>query len=151
VNHGDHQHAHGNRGGGSLHAFFTMATALAGFVGTPSTTSTPGRALNTTFQPSATRPVLVMYSCRVVSSLTILGGQIGRIELRSDAASPPTTVRCRMAGGSTGTLAVGLNIQDEVEAVLVYLVPEGHNVRLVTVNETGTPTFSLVAQTEITL
>jgi hypothetical protein len=146
----DHVHAHGSRGGGTLHAFFTMASALAGFVGTPSIAH-PARSLNTTFQPSATRPVLGIYSVRIVSSSTLVGGQIGRVELRCDAGSPPTTVQDRIAGGSSGTLLVGLNIVDTSEAVLFFLIPEGFNVNLTTVNELGTPTFTLTNVTEITL
>jgi len=148
--HADHVHAHGQRGGGDLHTFFTMAPPLAGFIGTP-VVAHPVRVLNTTFQPSATRPVLGIYSVRIASSLTLTGGQAGRVELRSDAASPPVTVQCRAAGGSTGTVIVGVSIVDTAEAVLVYLFPEGHNGQLTTVNETGTPTYTLTRVTEITL
>ena len=127
-----------------------MAPALAGFVGTPAVAH-PARALNTTFLPSATRPVLGIYSVRIASSLSLVGGEAGRIELRSDAASPPTIVQSRVAGGSTGTVVIGVAIGDIVEAVLIYLIPEGHNVNLTTVNETGTPTYTLTRVTEITL
>ncbi len=127
-----------------------MAAPLAGFVGTPGIAN-PARSLNTTFQPSAARPTLVIYSIRISSSSTITGGQIGRVELRCDAASPPTTVQNRIAGGSSGTLVAGVNIIDTAELTLMYLVPEGWNVRLVTINELGTPTFTLTTTAEITL
>ena len=111
----------------------------------------PARALNTTFMPNATRPTLGIYSVRIVSGLTLAGGQAGRVELRSDAASPPVTVQSRVAGGSTGAVVIGVAITDIVEAVLIYLIPEGHNVNLTTVNETGAPTYTLTRVTEITV
>lgn len=111
----------------------------------------PARSFNTTFQPSATRPVLCLYSVRIASTLSLAGGQGGRAELVSDAAAPPTVVQSRVAGSSTGTAVIGLAITDVVEAVLVYLVPPGHNVRINTINEVGVPTFSLGRVTEITL
>lgn len=127
-----------------------MNPAASGLVGAPSVAH-PARALNTTFSPSATRPVLVIYSVRIFCNLTIAGGQAGRVELRCDAASPPVTVQCRIAGGSTGAVIAGINIGDTVEGILSFLVPEGHNVRLVTVNEAGVPTYTLTNSTEITL
>ena len=128
-----------------------MAPAVAGFVGTP-VVAHPARALNTTFMPSATRPTLVIYSVRITCTQSVAAGpQVGRIELRSDAASPPVTVQSIMAAGQSGTLVVALTIVDTVGGVLIYLVPEGHNVRLATVNEAGAPAFTLTRVTEITL
>ena len=60
-------------------------------------------------------------------------------------------MRGRIAGGATGALVLGLTIVDTMEAVLVYLIPEGHNVQLTTVNESGVPTYTLTRSTEITL
>lgn len=117
--------------------------------GVPQVT-TPTRAFNTPFRPSTTDTVTVYYSVRVVSSLSLSGGQAGRVELRCDTNNPPTTVRGpRVAGGSTGTLAVGLNIVDMVEGGLTFRVPPGWWVSIVPVNETGTPTFTLTNQTEV--
>jgi hypothetical protein len=105
--------------------------------------------LNTTFQPNATKATFVLYSVRVAAALTISGGALGRVELRSDAGSPPTTVRSRLAGGSTGTVVVGISLTDTVEGVLSYVVPAGDNVNLTTIAEVGVPVFTLVAVTEI--
>ena len=149
INRSDHVHAHGVRGGGTLHALFT--SLLAGFIGAP-VVAHPARALNTTFMPSATRPTLVIYSVRIAcTQSTLSGAQIGRAELRSDAGSPPVTVQAVVAGGQSGTLVAALTIVDSVGGVLVYLVPEGHNVQIATVNEAGTPAFTLTRVTEITL
>jgi hypothetical protein len=97
------------------------------------TASTPARALNTTFAPSATKYTMCIYSIQLVQT----AAQDGTCELRSDAASPPTTVRCSMRNVLTGTN----------RSVLVYIVPPGQNVRLVT---SGTGTFTIANQTEIT-
>lgn len=111
------------------------------------TSATPARVLNTTFQPSASRPTLVIYTVRIEQPASIATPQQARIELRSDAADPPVTVRCqtRQARGTPtdATLAH--------DAVLVHLVPAGHRVRLENVTVSGTPTFTLVNQTEISL
>lgn len=110
---------------------------------TPATTSTPAtsaRALDTTFTPSATRYVMVSYT--VLMFLAALDDST--VELRSDAASPPTTVRCLMRSQAG---AVGLGGQRATGA-LIYIVPPGHNVRLVL---SGTGTVSIAAQTEMTL
>lgn len=112
------------------------------------TLNTPSRTLGTAFQVSTTRPALVSYSARVVSALSLAGGQAGRVELRSDASNPPTTVRQRVAGGLTGTVVVGVAMSDTAEGTMTYLVPAGHYVLLQSVNETGTPTYSLPAQVE---
>ena len=110
--------------------------------------STPTRTIGTAFQPSTTQPVAVSYGLRVVSTITITGGQAGRIELRSDSSNPPTTVRGRVAGGATGTAVVGLALTDTAEDTISYIVPTGHFVLLQSVNETGTPTYSITSQVE---
>lgn len=121
-----------------------------GLVGAP-VVAHPARLLNTTFQPSATRQTLLIYSVRIDSEITLAGGERGRVELLSDTSSPPTTVQCRTAGGITGTVVVGISMVDHQEGILTYLCPEGHNVRLSTVNEVGIPEYTLTRVTEITL
>lgn len=109
------------------------------------------RVLGTPFQPSTTRPTLVCFSLRVLSAISVLGGQAGRIELRSDANATPSTVRARVAGGLTGTAVVGLALTDISEGTITYLVPPGDYVLFQSVNETGTPTYSITAQGEAIL
>lgn len=110
--------------------------------------SSPGRSLDSTFQPSATRPVLVCYVIEFTTAATVAGGQTGTVELRSDAASPPTTVRGSVLDTLGVTLGISVNINHSSRVPLVYIVPAGHNVRLVS---SGTATISLASQTEITL
>jgi|SRR5882672_9046137 len=119
--------------GNNLHANFTV--------------NTPARTLNTNFTPDTGRPVFCIYSVEINSG----DSEDGLVELRSDTAATPTTVRSsgRNQFNVTGILGVGGN--SITTAQLSYLVPPGHNVRLVTTNTTGTPTFTLKDQTEITL
>ncbi len=116
-----------------------FTAALAGVVGAM-TVATPARALDAAFQPSATRPVLCIYSVKI-GTFT----DTGIIELLSDAANPPTTSRGNFEVGS-GAVAVV-----EGAGLLVYLVPPGHYVKLKTTDLGSGATFTLVTQTEITL
>lgn len=69
------------------------------------------------------------------------------MELRSDSASPPTTVRCQVRNAMNALALVG-GVLDEADFILTYLVPPAHWVRLVA---TGTGTSTLVRQTEVLL
>lgn len=120
----------------------------------------PARALDTNYTPHASRAVLCIYTVRIncdvtVPALTGTATTTGRIELRSDNAATPTTMRCqaRVSNSATHTLSVslGLTLGNSNDLVLTHMVPPGHKVRLVTVSEAGAPTFSLVAATEILL
>lgn len=115
------------------------------------TPSTPARALNTVFQPSATKITLVTYSVRITCTATIGGNQDGKVELLSDASNPPTTVRAMMSNRMAVTLALTLQAINEQTSVLTALVPAGHYVKLLTTQITGTPAFALVSQTEVAL
>lgn len=111
------------------------------------------RTLGSTFQPSTKRPTLVHYSVTVANTLTLTGGQAGRVELRvgtSSSLSGSDTV-ARVDAGNTGTLTLGLTLVSTVGGELSYLVPAGDWVEVVGVNVTSTPTYALVAQSEETL
>lgn len=111
--------------------------------------SSPGRTLDTDFRPSASRPVLVIYTVRIAGTAT---GNLtgGRIDLLSDSATTPTTERCqaRSSWKVTGALTTFAQAAD---SILTYLVPAGDYVRMVTTTENGAPTFTLIDQTEIPL
>jgi hypothetical protein len=124
----------------------TGATGAAGAGFGVVTTSSPSRTLGATFTPSSTRPTLVYYAVRITTSLSLVGGAAGRVELVVDGV-----VRARCAGGATGTLTVGLALTDMVECTLAYLVPASESVLIRSVNETGTPTYSIASVAEQTL
>lgn len=113
--------------------------------------TTPSRTLNSNFTPSTTRPVLGIYTVRISSPINVSTGNDGTCELRSDTNATPTTLICSTRNGNTGTVVVGVAITSTTEATLVHLFPPGHNGRLVTINNTGTPTFTLVRSVEIVL
>lgn len=113
--------------------------------------STPARALNSAFQPHATKTTLVSYSVQITCTATISGSQNGKVELMCDAVNPPTTVRATAQNRAAVSLAIVLQSINEHTCVLNCVVPAGHYVRLVTTQTMGTPTFALVAQTEVVI
>lgn len=111
---------------------------------TPNATS---RGLNANFTPSATNARMVFYSIAASCSATLAGGQTSTIELRSDTSATPTTVRSTVSVGNTVALAIAITVTNTQTAMLSYLVPPGHNVRLVS---SGTCTgISIVSQSEV--
>lgn len=128
-------HSHG------ISKFTSSVEGLAGpisFLGLDRSANLSG---DTAFQPSATRPTLVFYTVRISCG----AGEVGRIQLLSDAANPPTTP---LAGARNGGI-VGL--ADVVDAVISTLVQPGHYVKLHAIQDTGSPTFSLQTTAEYTL
>lgn len=111
----------------------------------------PVRALNTNFTPNTERPTLCIYSVEIAGVTTLLSGDDGTIDLRSDTAVTPTTVRCSMRNRVFQGLGVTVGLQSTIRSTLVYLVPAGHNVRLVTTVIVATPVFTLVSSCEVTL
>lgn len=113
------------------------------------TPSVSTRALNTNFIPSATQPVLVSYTVRIHLPLSA-EVQAGRVELRSDLQQTPTTNRCqfRLSSDIGGLLTT---IEQHQDDTLIYLVPAGDSVRLITTSESGSPQFTIIAQNEIEL
>lgn len=112
------------------------------------TVNTPTRTLNSNFQPSASRPSLCIYTGTWTVSLSVTGNQAGAVELRSDSAATPTTVRADQP--FVMNLALGLTIGSTQSNpwLLSYAVPAGHNVRLPT---TGAGTFAITRSTEIVM
>lgn len=118
--------------------------------------STPTRAFSTNYTPNTDRDTFVVASVQVdtSSSITITGGTTvqGHVEFRSDNSATPTTERCRVGGGTgyTGTVLVGVAITSTSRDIgtLPWIVPKGQKYRLVTVNDSGTPTFTLVMVSE---
>jgi hypothetical protein len=95
-----------------------------------------------------------MYSVSVFTTLVgAVGlGAVGRIELRSDAANPPTTVRASTGGSLTSipnTLTAGVTISTVTQGELTYVVPVGHFVEIASSPGQDTPIFTLDVVTEI--
>jgi hypothetical protein len=112
------------------------------------------RALNTCFQPSSTRDALVSYSVDILTTISLATGQQGTVYLRTYTDSGCTTGTqevVRFVNGQTGTLTIGLNISQNVTASLTGVIPAGLWVRLVTENNTSTPTFTARPGQEVLL
>lgn len=110
------------------------------------------RALNTAFRPSVTRNTIVNYSVDITTSVSLSGGAVGTVflEYADDSAFTTNVVEmCRFVNGNTGTLVIGLTLDQTVTAPLGGYVPAGKYVRLRTANITGTPTFTYRSGQEV--
>lgn len=127
----------------------TGATGPAGPAGVVNvvSVSTPVRVFGTPFQPHGTRPVQCTYSIQQACTVTLGGDIETTVDLRSDAANPPTVVRARAKLRSALGLGVGVGQTTEHIVSLTYMVPAGHWVNLVATTEAGS-TAAISAQCE---
>lgn len=106
--------------------------------------SVASRSLNTCFQVSSTKDSFVNYSVEISSSLSLTTGQTGTVflEIYSDSGCTTGTQEiARSVNGNTGTLAIGLNITQNVTAGINGFVPKSCYVKIRTSNTVGTPSF----------
>lgn len=130
------------RGDGSL------ATLPAASVSSQAASTRP---LNTVFQVSASRAAWVTYSVQLQVTANIAGGQNGDVilEIASDAGFTASVQTVAISGlGQTYTLAVAIQGVQPQTGVVSGFIPAGYYVRLRTVSNTGTPTFSYRAGQE---
>ncbi len=114
----------------------------------------PSRTLNSAFQVSASRAAFVNYSVDIATSVSLSGGQVGTVFLEyADDSGFTTNVKevGRFVNGQTGTLVVGLTLNQTNTAQLSGMVPSGKYVRIRTANTTGTPTFTFRSAQEVLL
>jgi hypothetical protein len=109
------------------------------------------RALETAWTPSADKAVLVVVTVRIAVTSTIGGASEAAVELRSDSASTPTTVRTRAQNRAAVSLAIALQVVDEKTFTLVHLVPAGDKVLLTKSVNTGANTTVLERVTEVVI
>ena len=93
--------------------------------------ATRAAAINTAYQPSTTRDVLVCASVQIDSG----AAGDGKIEAASDSANPPTVV--------VGTVRVGTALT-VIVAQLSLWVKAGHYYQLKSTATAGAPVFSVV-------
>lgn len=119
----------------------------------------PGRSIVTTaaaangWQVSATRQADVRYSVTIGTTVSLAGNSSGYVVLEvaptnSTTASDWVEV-ARITNGQSGTLVVGLTLNQVGGAPLVGTVPAGHYVRQRSVNVSGTPTYTTNGQQEV--
>lgn len=122
-------------------------------ISTPSQSAVT-RTLNSAFQISSTRNAFVSYSIQETVTASITGGQNGDVilEIASDSGFTTNVQTVAIAGvGQSYTLAIALQgVQPQTTCVAGF-VPAGCYVRLRTVNNTGTPSYSYRAGQEALL
>jgi hypothetical protein len=121
--------------------------ATGNYLAADFTRSSPARTLGTPYQPSLTRPVWISNTLRIdnpSSAATITG----RIEIRVATANPPLTSRgqCRVSQDTSGLLSGSINV--DVDSMNGTWVPAGDWVNLFPVDESGSPTQSIVLTDE---
>lgn len=118
----------------------TGATGANGAAAPTPVPSTISRTLNSAYQISATRPVLVSYNVDISVVSLLLAGTQGTVTLQyADTVAMSNPVTVASATNSTGGV---LNVANVGTAALVGFVPAGKYVRIVTANTAGTPTFT---------
>lgn len=113
----------------------------------------PSRALNSCFQISSTKDADFHYKVDVTTGLSLTTGAQGTVTATSYTNSGCTTGAQAIADGAasqTGTLVVGLGINQAISISLDGTEPAGKWVKLTTANTVGTPTFAIRAvQSEV--
>lgn len=106
--------------------------------------SSPSLAVNTARQVPADRVVFVSAAVDITASLSLAGGQTGRVTLQyadnSGFSTNVVTVNPAV-NGNTGTLTVGLGLTQVGTATVCGFIPAEKYYRLLTTNVTGTPTY----------
>lgn len=116
--------------------------------------SSPSRAVNTAYQPSATRDTEVHASVDITTTLSLSGGTTGKVALQyaDDSGFTTNVVTVQQyTNSNTGTLTLGLNISQIGTADLNGIVPAGKYYRLLTTNVTGTATYGTPVVSEVSL
>lgn len=112
------------------------------------------RSLNTIFQVSATRDSQVNYSIDISCTSTLLGGQGGTIVLEMATNAGFTTgvqTIAQFINSNAVSLAIAISVTQINSACVCGFIPAGNYVRLRTVNNTGTPTFTYTQGQEVLL
>lgn len=119
----------------ATHSFVTTAAAANGF------------------QLSTTRDAFVSYSASISTSVSLSGNSSGYVVLEIASTNSSTASNwkeiSRVTSGQSGTLVVGLTLNQVGGGSLVGDVPAGYYARLRTVNVSGTPTYTYNSGQEI--
>lgn len=122
--------------------------------GTARSASYPTRALNTCFQPSASRDVLAVYPVEISANLSLSGGTVGTVYLRTytnNTCSTGTQELMRAVNSNTGALTIGLNTTQTGTGTLTGVISAGLWAQLVTENTSGSPAFTSRPGQEVAL
>lgn len=120
----------------------------------------PGRSIvtgtgATGFQISSTRDASVSYSPTIVTTATIGGGSSGSVVLEicsTNSSTPGDWIEIsRMTNGQVITLALTLQSVQTISSSIVGTVPAGYYAKIRSINNTGTPSYSINSQQEVLL
>ena|ERR1700743_1780656 len=114
----------------------------------PISCTTFSRALNTAYQPSGSRMILVSTSVSISSTLSLSGGQSGTITLQLSPDNITYTTIETATNNNLGTLTIGLNTTQTQVVDLIASVPAGYYYKFVS---TGTSTFAINPTQETSL
>lgn len=117
------------------------------------TVSTSNRTLNSCFQVSTVKDAFVSYSIDVDSTVSLSGGAVGQVALTTFTDSGCTTGTSTVSKGKTGltgTLVVGLTLNNPSTLTLGGVIVRNLYAKLITTNVTGTPTFTMNTTQEVT-
>lgn len=116
--------------------------------------STPSLAVNTARQASTSRDAFVSAAVDISASLSLSGGQTGRVSLQYADNNTFTTnlvTANPAANGNTGTLTIGLGLTQLGTATVCGIIPANKYYRLLTTDVSGTPTFGTPTVQEVLL
>jgi hypothetical protein len=116
--------------------------------------SAPTRTANTAFQISTTRDALAIYSIQITVTATIAAAQNGDVilEIAADVGFTASVQSLGINGiGQTLSIAAALQSVQPLSTQVMGFVPAGFYARIRTVNNTGTPSFSIRAAQEVLL
>lgn len=133
-------------------ADFIANWPLTGIPSPIPTYTNPVRSLNTAFQISTTQNARVYYAVNIACTLNLTTGQSGSVvmEYADDSSFVMNDVIVQTStNANTGTLAIGLALNQTVTSTVSGDIPAGKYVRLRTVNNTGTPTFTMGTAQEV--
>ncbi len=112
------------------------------------------RTLNSIYQVSETRNCLANYSIDIDTVFTLTGGQSGTVYFE---ISPSSTFEsevqevCRFTNANTGTLSIGIELNQTQTARVGGAIPAGYYARLRTENNISTPIFTYRSGQEVLL
>lgn len=115
---------------------------------------TVSRSLNTIYQAPSNRKVLCFYTVDVQTVLTLTGGQSGTCILEMCPTNTFLSGVIRLSDptySNTGALVVGVTLNQINSANLSGVIEKGYFYRIRTVNNTGTPTYTLKAYQEVNI
>jgi hypothetical protein len=107
------------------------------------------------FQLSTTRDAIVNYSVSIATTVSVSGNAVGYVALEVCPTNSSTANQwieiSRVASGQTGTIVVGLTLNQTGGGSIGGTVPAGWYARLRTVNSSGTPTYTYNSGQEVLL